>query len=118
MKKNGKTKYKLYNSYGEYYTVINEKNNLEYKILLDNYTVFSSDDVNQYKKASSKNKVYTNIQNFVTMINNKEYDFAYSFLDEDFKDANNFTVETFKEYIIMLYLHALITAKAKKDNIL
>lgn len=96
---NGKTKYKFYNSYGDYYTVINEENNVKYKILLDNYTIFSDEEINNYKNASNKNKVYTDIQNFINMINNKDYISAYNVLDADFKDINSLTLENFKDYI-------------------
>ena len=97
--KNGKTKYTFCNSYGDYYTLINVQNNVKYEIFLDNYTIMSDEDIDKYKKASNKNKVYTNIQNFIYMINNKDYESAYKVLDEDFKDVNNLTMQNFKEYI-------------------
>ena len=96
---NGKVRYVLINDYYDSFALITEKDNVDYSIMLDNYTINSSEEIDKYKKASNKNKVYTNIQNFIYMINNKDYESAYKVLDEDFKDVNNLTMQNFKEYI-------------------
>lgn len=95
----GNTKYTFYNNYGDGYTIINVQNNVKLKIFLDNYTILTDDDISKYKKATNEKKVYTDIQNYIYMINNKDYESAYNILDDEFKKDKKFTLDTFKDYI-------------------
>lgn len=72
---------------------------LEYKIVLDNYTIETEEFLKNYNNATEENKINTCIAKFFKLINEKDYKSAYSYLDNTFKSNNFGTIEKFKEYI-------------------
>lgn len=93
--------------YTEYLCVDNNQNNylfkvtsaMKYKVLLDNYTVVTEQYKEEYESSSESDKIATNIDKFIRCINNKDYNQAYSFLDEGFKNNYFSDVSSFEEYI-------------------
>ena len=93
--------YKTYtciDDYGNYY-IFNIYNALEYKTLLDNYTIETQQFIEEYNKLSLQEKVMVNIDKYFKMLNSKDFETAYSKLDETFKNNNFQTVNKYKEYI-------------------
>lgn len=103
------TKYKM-NKKEDYneYICLDQKNNyyilketaiMDYKILLDNYTIDSQEFLDKYEKANSQTKVGMNIEKVIQALNNRDYKYIYNKLDPNFKKNNFDTFDKFKEYI-------------------
>ena len=92
------TEYLIVDNYNNYYT-IKETSIMNYKIMLDNYTIKVDDYVEKYGKLENENKVQANVYIFLQMINTKDYKHAYELLDENFRKNNFDTVEKFKKYV-------------------
>lgn len=93
--------YKTYtciDDYGNYY-IFNIYNVMEYNALLDNYTIQTQHFVEEYNQLSSQEKVMVNIDKYFKMINSKDYETAYSKLDETFRNNNFQSLNQYKEYI-------------------
>ena len=100
----------LLNSYDEYseYVCMDKYNNLyifreygplDYKILLDTYTITTDKFKAEYDSADEQNKVAMNIDKWVQMLNNRDYKAAYSVLDETFRNNNWGSVDAFEQYM-------------------
>ncbi len=72
---------------------------LEYKMVLDNYTIETEEFLKKYNNETEKNKINTCIVRFFKLVNEKDYKSAYSYLDNTFKSNNFATIEMFQEYI-------------------
>ncbi len=73
---------------------------MEYTVLLDNYTIEENSITESYKKLSDENKVASNIQKLVKMINLKDYTNIYNLLDDNFKRNNYSTENELKTFIV------------------
>lgn len=72
---------------------------LEYKMVLDNYTIETEEYLEYYNNATEENRINTCIAKFFKLVNEKDYKNSYSYLDNTFK-ANNFnTEEKYAEYV-------------------
>lgn len=99
------SKYKInkYNDYTEYvcmdqmgkYVIFREKDTMDYRVLLDNYTVDVKEFIEKYNQSDEQQKVGMNIQKIMLALNNKDYNYIYNHLDNEFK-TNKFN--TFKEF--------------------
>lgn len=89
-------------NFGNYY-IIKENAILDYTIQLDNYTIKTEEFKEKYSKLSETNKVVTNLDEFVSMINNKDFEHAYNKLYQEFKNNYFSTKEKFKKYMTMNY---------------
>ena len=89
--------YTVVDNFDNYYT-IKEKGIMNYTILLDNYTIKSDEFITTYNKASEAQKVATNIEIFMKMLNNKAYKNAYNCLASEFKQNYFKTADEFKNY--------------------
>lgn len=92
------TEYILVDNYNTSYTV-KARGIWDYTIRLDNYTIKIDTYEENYKKLSEEQKVQTNVNIFLQMINTKDYSHAYTLLDERFKNNNFDTLDKFKEYV-------------------
>lgn len=90
--------YVLVDNYNNSYTIKAEAV-LDYKIMLDNYTIKVDNYEANYQKLSEEKKVQANAYIFLQMINSKDYRHAYELLDNTFKENNFETVKEFKEYV-------------------
>lgn len=85
------------------YYIFNVTAVMEYNVLLDYYTIEQDRFIEAYQNASNEQKVYSNIDKFIAMINNKDYNAAYGVLDETFKQNNFPTIGDFENYINQNY---------------
>ena len=81
------------------YTIM-ETSASDFTILLDEYTIYTEDFVQQYASAKNSVKVTTNVDKFIKMINNKDYETAYKLLDETYKNNRFPTKEYYEQYLI------------------
>lgn len=79
--------------------VFNDKGTFDYNIILDYYTVDIPQFVEQYEQAQETEKVGYNVNKCIDSINNFDYTYMYSKLDENFKKNNFQNEESFKEFI-------------------
>lgn len=96
--RDGYKQYTCLDNYGNYY-IFNVTAAMKYTVLLDNYTVETEEFKSTYDGLNESNKIATNIEKFIKCINNKDYNQAYSFLDEEFKNNYFKDVNRFKEYV-------------------
>lgn len=79
--------------------VFNEKEPLNYTILLDTYTINSDKFKKTYDESDNKYRVKINVNKWIKMLNNRDYENAYKCLDETFKNNNFPTEEEFENYM-------------------
>ena len=94
----GYTQYVALDNFGNYY-VFNETSTMDYKVLLDTYTIDQPEFIENYDSASDVEKAGYNIDKFMTAINTKDYNYAYNHLAQSFKQNNFTTLESFINYI-------------------
>ena len=95
---NGYTIYICVDQTGKY-LIFKEKSIMDYEIILDTYTIDLPEFVEQYNSSSEDKKVQFNIQKFFDAINDGDYSYAYSKLDQTYKN-NNFPTQTdFENYM-------------------
>ena len=92
------TEYILVDNYNTSYT-IKAEGIWDYTIRLDNYTIKVDTYEEDYNQLSEEQKVQTNVQIFLQMINTKDYRHAYAVLDETFRNNNFNTLDSFHEYV-------------------
>lgn len=90
--------YACKDDYGKIY-IFNVTSPMNYSIKLDTYTITTDKFKTEYEKGNNQTKVQMNINKFVLMLNNQDFDAAYSVLDEDFKKNNFKTKSEFEEYM-------------------
>lgn len=98
---NDKGTYKQYvckDMYGNLY-VFEETVPMEYTLKLDTYTILTDEFKKEYDTEDSQKKVQMNLNRFILMINNQDYEAAYSVLDSDFKNNYFKNIEDFEKYI-------------------
>ena len=89
---------KIIDNYNNMYSFVTS-GVMQYKVLLDDYTIEDSEIAKNYNKLSDGNKVNANIEKFFKMINLKDYESAYNILDNEFKKKNYPSLEVFKKYV-------------------
>ena len=72
---------------------------INYNVILDTYTINLPEFTERYNKASDEEKVLLNIQKCFAAINDKDYNYVYSKLDNTFKSNNFKTLADFQKYI-------------------
>lgn len=95
---NGKTQYICKDKYGKVY-VFEGENLMNLSIQLDTYTIETSSFKEQYEEGNEEVKVQMNINKFILMLNNQDYETAYNLLDDNFKNNYFNTLEEFINYI-------------------
>lgn len=116
-KNNDYTQYVCIDQNGKYY-IFRETSVMNYAVILDTYTIDLPEFTEKYEKSSDKEKVLMNIQRFFDAINDGDYKYAYSKLDETFK-ANNFkTQSNFENYVKSNFFtqNKLSAGKEKKQG--
>ena len=96
--KNGYKEYVCVDQYDNYY-IFNQTSVMNYTVLLDNYTIESDEFLKKYTQASNEEKCQINIDKFFTILKNKDYKTAYSYLSDGFKNKYFRTEDDFKNYI-------------------
>lgn len=95
-------KYMCKDQYENYY-LFNVEKVLDYKVLLDIYTIEQDTAVTAYSGYNDRQKIAYNVNKWIQMINNKDYQGAYDVLNVTFKDNNWATVNDFENYIKQNY---------------
>ena len=92
------TEYLCIDNYNNYY-IFKETSAMEYTVLLDQYTTDDEIFMNQYNKANDSVKAQLNLNLFQQMLNRKDYEEAYSKLNETFKNEYFSTSSEFEKYV-------------------
>ena len=98
LKKTGLTKFDKYtdgdieylvclDTYGNYY-IFKISHVMDYKLMLDSYTLNTPRFLEEYQKSNEQEKVELTINKVFEALNNKDFKYIYGKLDEDFKNAN------------------------------
>lgn len=90
--------YVCIDSNGIYY-IFKETAPMEFDLKLDTYTIESEKFITEYERASDEEKVMMNIDKWISMIENKDYENSYNLLDKTFRSNNFNIIEEFKKYI-------------------
>lgn len=103
------SKYKVntYNDYTEYicidqfgnYIIFKENAVMNYSVVLDTYTIDLPEVVEKYNNSNEKEKVGMNITKIVDALNDKDYEYVYSKLNDTFKKNNFDQLAVFENYI-------------------
>lgn len=80
----------------ERYYIFEDDKLMDYKVILDTYTIDLPEFLEKYNKAQEIEKVAYNIEKCIESINNKDYSYIYNKLDSEFKYNNYKTEEEFK----------------------
>ncbi len=92
------TDYMCKDQYGNYY-LFNAEKVFDYKVLLDIYTIEQETAINAYNAYSKRQKIAYNVNKWVQMINNKDYQGTYNLLNETYRRNNWNNVEEFENFI-------------------
>lgn len=98
---NEKDNYKEYiclDQKGNYY-IFNVKDNMDYTVFLDTYTIESQEFLSKYNSGDDVKKAGMNVEKFFEALNTKDYVYVYEHLADSFKNNNYPTKESFEEYI-------------------
>lgn len=101
--------YNNYENYNEYVCkdqyeniyIFRENYIMGYTVLLDDYTLDYEDEeyLAEYASSDDQYKVAYNINKWIKMLNNRDYNAAYNVLDETFRNENFGSIEKFEEYM-------------------
>ena len=72
---------------------------MQYVAYLDDYTLVSTEEQQQYSNMSEGEKVQYDLAKFISMVEQRDYLQSYNLLDENFKNSNFPTINDFKDYI-------------------
>lgn len=100
---------------GSYYKM-QETGIYEYTIILDNYTIESDELKNQYASLTNSEKIASNIDKIMKLINTKSYNTVYKYLNEEFKNNYFPTIESFTDYMNKNFFENNIVGNIKMKN--
>ena len=92
------TQYVCVDNNGDYY-IFNEIATMQFKVLLDTYTVDQQEFIKKYDSASDNEKAGYDINKFFDAINANDYTYAYNCLSESFRQNKFSTQKQFENYI-------------------
>lgn len=100
------------------YYIFEESAIMNFSMKLDTYTIDSNEFKETYDSANEQNKISMNINKWVSMINNRDYQTAYNVLDETFRNDNFGSVEKFENYMKEMYpkYYNIIIKDVKKES--
>lgn len=96
--KNNYTQYSCIDQSGNYY-IFKETEIMQYKVMLDTYTIDLPEFKEEYKNFTEEQKIAVNIEKFIKAINEKKYYYAYNCLADSFKNNYFKTQEEFESYV-------------------
>ena len=79
--------------------MFNENGVMDFKMILDTYTIDLPQFIEKYNQANDETKVALNLQKVFEAINDEDYNYVYNKLDDTFKQNNFPTLESFEEYV-------------------
>jgi len=92
--------------------VLKEFENCQYKIKLDDYTIASTQESENYKAFSEEEKVSYCVKNFLEKLNDQDYVSAYASLPKGYRNTNFPTLESFEQYIKVNFYEKNIFSQA------
>lgn len=98
IEEDGYTRYICMDQKNNYY-IFNEKNIMDYSLMLDTYTIDLPDFIDQYNNATEESKAKMNFGKVQEAINNKDYRYIYSKLNVTFRDNKFSNYEMFENYM-------------------
>lgn len=116
-KQNNRTQYVCIDSQDNYY-IFQETTPMQYKVILDTYTIDLPEFVEKYNNSTDEQKVLLNIQKFFEAINQQDYQYAYNKLDETYRNNNFRTLAEFQAYVKKNFFgkNKLAAGKAEKQG--
>ena len=84
--------------YNNYY-VFESTAVMKYTVKLDTYRILNDEEIKEYNQLTTVRRSGYNIERCIEAINNKDYAYVYSKLDETFKNNNYPTIESFENNI-------------------
>ena len=81
------------------YYIFNEKNIMDYTLILDTYTIDLPEFIDKYNNATEEDKAKMNLEKIQEAINNKDYRYVYRKLNETFRNNNFQNIEMFENYM-------------------
>ena len=99
IKNDGYTDYLIEDKFNNLYIIRRSDKDYKFEVFLDDYTLLSQDDANQYKEYSQIGKAKHNIRKFIKMINAKDFDSIYGVLNNSFRQNNFKTVKELENNI-------------------
>lgn len=96
------SQYMCKDQYGNY-SLFNVEKVLDYKVFLDIYTVEQEKAVKAYNEYNDRKKIAYNVNKWVQMVNNKDYQGIYNLLNMTFRDNTWSTLEQFENFIKQNY---------------
>lgn len=79
--------------------IFNEKEIFNYTVLLDTYTINSEEFKKVYDESKNEYRVKLNVDKWIKMLNNRDYENAYKCLDKKFREEKFGTEEEFEKYM-------------------
>jgi len=92
------TQYIIIDKKGNYY-IFNEKEVMNYSVILDTYTIDTPQFIEKYNSANAQGRMALNLQKFFDAIESNDYNYAYNCLSDGFKNNNFASLESFETYI-------------------
>ena len=92
------TRYTCIDENGNYY-VFEETAIMQYKVLLDTYTMILPEFAEQYDHLDNTKKVVMNIEKVIQALNLRDFKYIYNKLDDTFKASNFSTLQNFEIYM-------------------
>lgn len=88
----------LKDQYSNIYTIY-ENNIMDFTIRLDNYTILEDEILEKYNSSTNLNKINMQLARIIESINNKDYEFTYKRINEEFKKQNFANINEFENFI-------------------
>lgn len=79
--------------------IFKESSIMDYKIMLDTYTINTDEFIEKYENENSQTKVGRNVDKIIRALKDHDYNYIYRKLDETFRNNNFDTIEKFSEYM-------------------
>lgn len=92
------TQYIIMDKQGNYY-IFNEKEVMDYSVLLDTYTIDTPQFIEKYNSTNAQGRMALNLQKFFDAIESNDYNYAYNCLSDGFRNNNFASLESFESYI-------------------
>lgn len=81
------------------YYIIEEYSVMDFKIILDTYTIETQENIEKYNALTDTNKLSANIQKIIEAINNKDYNYVFDKLNEEYRNNKFRNIDEFINYI-------------------
>ena len=88
----------------ENYYIFKVKGVMDYTVVTDFYTIDLEQITEKYDSGSEQEKVAINIQKVIAAIKDKDYEYVYDRLNENFKNSNYESLEKFEKTMREIYI--------------